>query len=256
MTVSDSSDAGSDCTDLTRLVMPGEEGESFEDRLNLWARVSEECRGTDEDTEQPARARQLGDVLGNTLATLLEFFQPYPGDESVPWSDDRREEKRFHVSRASAEHFAIKDTFSDKVVTLPLEYVREPKFHMLDWYARQKFIALNMKYKCSLIHQFPIEEILADAVRQYFVDIAARVPMFHGVGIERILREPDCLEGPDEYLISIPVGELDLHELIAEETLLNPRLDLVGWVLKKQLKSVLHENDVCNGWETTHRDGT
>ncbi|KAF8172626.1 hypothetical protein K438DRAFT_1611694, partial [Mycena galopus ATCC 62051] len=128
--------------------------------------VSESCStdSSEYDLLEPARARQLGDVLGNTLAALLDFFQPYPGDESVPWSDDRREEKCFRVSRASAEHIAIKDTFSDKVVNLPLEYVREPKFHMLDWYARQKSIALNLKYKSSLIHEFPIEEILADAI--------------------------------------------------------------------------------------------
>ncbi|KAJ7697359.1 hypothetical protein B0H17DRAFT_928432 [Mycena rosella] len=37
------------------------------------------------------RSRQLGDVLGNTAAALLDFFQPYPGDERVPWSDERRD---------------------------------------------------------------------------------------------------------------------------------------------------------------------
>ncbi|KAF8131294.1 hypothetical protein K438DRAFT_1999045 [Mycena galopus ATCC 62051] len=254
-TVSDSSDAGSDCSELTSLVMPGEEGESFEDRLKFWAQVSQECCGTSEDTDQPARAQRLGDVLGNTLAALLEFFQPYLGDESIPWSDERRDRKRFRFSRASEEHFVIEDTYSDEVVTLPLEYVREPKFHLLDWYARQKSVTLNREYRCSLIHQFPIEEILADAIRQYFLDIAALAPMFHGVGIERVLREPDCLEGPDEFLLSIPVGESDLHELIAEELLLNPRLDLVGWVLKKQLKCVLRESDAYYGWENSHRDG-
>ncbi|KAF7348752.1 Retrovirus-related Pol polyprotein from transposon 17.6 [Mycena venus] len=157
--------------------------------------------------------------------------------------------------RTSAKLFTIEDAYTDEVVTLPLEYVRVPVFHLLDWYARQKAIALNMEYKRSLIHKFPIEEIFADAVQQYFVDIAARVPMFHEVGVARILREPNNLEGPDEYLVCIPVGELDLHEVIAEELLLNPRLDLVGWVLKKQLKCVLRENDARYGWENTHRDG-
>ncbi|KAJ7121549.1 hypothetical protein C8R44DRAFT_786449, partial [Mycena epipterygia] len=61
--------------------------------------------------------------------------------------------------------------------------------------------------------------------------------MFDGVGVARICREPDDLEGPDNYLISIPIGEGDLHERISEMTLLNPELDLAGWVLKRQRSS-------------------
>jgi hypothetical protein len=194
----------------------------------------------------------LGDVLGNTVAALLEFFQPYPGDEQIPWSDDRREAKRFRVLRAG-ECFVLEDSFSSEVVTLPLEYVRVPSFRLLDWYARQRAISLNMEYMCSPIHDFPIEQLLGDAIQQYFRDIGYQSPMFFEVGIGRILREPDDLEGPDEYLITIPINGRDLHEQISEEVLLNPDLDLVGWVLKRQLKCVLRENDARNGWLNTHR---
>ncbi|KAJ7082338.1 hypothetical protein C8R44DRAFT_904960 [Mycena epipterygia] len=124
--VSDSSES-----DSGDLVMPGDDGETYEDRMKLWANILDECCNEHNYREVPPRARRLGDVLGNM---------------------------------------------------------------------------------------------------QYFMDVGLWMPMFNGVGIGKIPREPDDLEGPDEYLISIPLGGRDLHEQISEETLLNPSLDLVGWL--------------------------
>ncbi|KAJ7154438.1 hypothetical protein C8R43DRAFT_867224, partial [Mycena crocata] len=84
------------------------------------------------------RAHQLGDVLGNTVAALLDFFQPYPGDESVPWSDERRDSVRFRVLRPSEEVFVIEDAFFEDVTVLPLEYLRVRQFHLMEWFARQR----------------------------------------------------------------------------------------------------------------------
>jgi hypothetical protein len=137
-----------------------------------------------------------------------------------------------------------------------LEYLRVPTFHFLDWYARLRATALEIDYdKAVPIHNFPIEELLADTVQQYFRDVSNHSPFFAGVGIGRIPWEADDLEGPDEYLITIPIGDHDLHEQIAEETLLNPDLDLVSWILKCRMKCALRENDVQNGWSATCRTG-
>jgi hypothetical protein len=70
------------------------------------------------------------------------------------------------------------------------------------------------------------------------------------VKIERILKEPgeDDLEGPDDFIVIIPMGGRDLHEHISESKLLNPRLDLAGWVIKRLLKCEIRENEVRNGW--------
>ncbi|KAJ6623197.1 hypothetical protein B0H10DRAFT_1786913, partial [Mycena sp. CBHHK59/15] len=142
-TLTDSSEG---CSEITDLVRPGDEGETFEDRLKLWPHVSQECCRVRNNSEVPPRARRLGDVLGNTVSVLLEFFQPYPGDERIAWSDDRREKVRFRVLRVKTECFAIEYSYFDEVITLPLEYVRVPSFHLLDWYARQRAIALSMEY--------------------------------------------------------------------------------------------------------------
>jgi hypothetical protein len=70
---------------------------TFEEWLETWARAAEECDLPRTRIEQQRREHQLGDVLGNTVAALLDFFQPYPGDESIPWSDERRNAVRFRV---------------------------------------------------------------------------------------------------------------------------------------------------------------
>ncbi|KAJ7701564.1 hypothetical protein B0H17DRAFT_924280, partial [Mycena rosella] len=145
--VSDSSDSGSDSDDDNPpgLVRPGEADETFEDRLSFWARATEEYNQASQIQDSP-RSRRLGDVLGNTVAALLEFFQPYPGDHLVPWSDDRREAVRFRILRPSEEHYVIEDSYFDEVIILPLEYVRVPAFHLMDWYARQRSTALGIEY--------------------------------------------------------------------------------------------------------------
>ncbi|KAJ7446607.1 hypothetical protein FB451DRAFT_1047687, partial [Mycena latifolia] len=144
--------------------MYGDPNETLEDRLKIWARASEDCeqRGI-----VAPRARRLGDVLGNTVAALLDFFQPYPGDEQIPWSDDRRDAVRFRVQKLGDEVLVIEDAYFDEVTVLPLEYLRQPTFRLLDWYARQRSAALGREYAEALpIHKFPIEELLADSVQQ------------------------------------------------------------------------------------------
>lgn len=184
------------------LLLSGAEGESFEDRLKLWARVFEETYRKCNTTPRP-RAHRLGDVLGNTVAALLEFFQPYLGDEQVPWSDERRESVRFRVLRASQEHLVIEDSYFDEAVILPLEYLCVPAFHFLEWHACQCVMALNIEHVQPLpIHHFPIEELLADAVQQYFRDVSYHPPMFENVLIARIFRDPDDLEGPEDVKAS------------------------------------------------------
>jgi hypothetical protein len=143
--------------------------DTFEEHLELWAQAAEECSQRKTRADQLQREHQLGDVLGNTVAMLLDFFQPYPGDESIPWSDERRCAVRFRVLRVGSENYTIEDTYCDKVTVLPLKYLRVPAFHLVEWYAGQRAMELNLEYNQVLpIHHFPIEEILADAVQQYF----------------------------------------------------------------------------------------
>ncbi|KAJ7213397.1 hypothetical protein GGX14DRAFT_445068, partial [Mycena pura] len=66
----------------TDIVMAGEPAETIiEDRFNLWARAAENY-GQPKMGDLPARSRQLGDVVGNTVAVLLDFFQIRATNES------------------------------------------------------------------------------------------------------------------------------------------------------------------------------
>jgi hypothetical protein len=158
------------------------------------------------------------------------------------------------VLRPTSVVFTIEDTYFDDVTVLPLGHIREPSFQLVEWYARLRAEALGIEYFEALpIHNFPIEELVGDAIQQYFRDIGRHLPYFETVTIKRILREPDDLEGPDTFLITMPMGDRALHRCISEQSLLTPHMDLVGWVLKHQWKLVIQENDYQNSWNNSRR---
>ena len=175
--VSDSSsESSSENSDSGSNSGPSEdEYDALEERLRIWACVAAETGHT--CVEPVLRARHLRDILGNTVAALLEFFQPYPGDERISWSDERRDSKRFRVLRPTGDFYTIEDSFGDEVMVLPLEYLRVPAFHVVEWYASKRARALGIEdHQASPIHRFPVEELLADAIQQYFQDIGKYLP--------------------------------------------------------------------------------
>ena len=123
------------------MVMPGAPEETLDDRFRLWGLVAEKY-GTEKIRDVPPRAREVGDLLGNTVAALLDFFQPYPGDELIPWSDVRRDAVRFRVMRPSQDVYVIDDAYFDEVTVLPMECLRQPTFHLFQWYACQRATSL------------------------------------------------------------------------------------------------------------------
>ena len=71
----------------------------------------------DERTYNP-----IGDVLGETVAQILESSQPYPGDIGhwqLPYS-------RFEVVRMEDEHYLVEDRLRQSISPLPLPLVRQP----------------------------------------------------------------------------------------------------------------------------------
>src|SRR6201992_4011560 len=85
----------------------------------------------------PVREHRLGDVLGNSVAAFLEFMQPYPGDEIVPFDDARRDSRRFRVLHVTENVYAIEDAYFDETVALPAWNLRVSDFALAQWYAFQ-----------------------------------------------------------------------------------------------------------------------
>ncbi|KAJ7236597.1 hypothetical protein B0H12DRAFT_962040, partial [Mycena haematopus] len=114
--------------------------ENQEFSAGLWyARKRHELMGLDPDTLKARnlvpRAHRIGDIVGESVASFLEFMQPFPGDERVPWADERRDNRRFKVVRVSRDYYEISDVFPGEITILPLAFLRVPHFQLARWYA-------------------------------------------------------------------------------------------------------------------------
>ncbi|KAJ7616563.1 hypothetical protein FB45DRAFT_1105783 [Roridomyces roridus] len=218
--------------EVPRIVIPGHSDEEFESRTWLWAHANEE-----HDRRLRScvpRAHRIGDILGRSAASMLEFMQPYPGDELITWSDERRDTRRFRLERQADDYYVVFDSFHPETSTiLPLEYLRVANFQLGLWYAHQIAHQLDMDVRLyySELHSIEIAELLEAGVEQYFQEIRASLPSLGRISVEKMPRDLED-ERPNTYLVTIPCDEHDLTVVILETALMNPRLDLVNWVLR------------------------
>ncbi|KAJ7331563.1 hypothetical protein DFH08DRAFT_966547 [Mycena albidolilacea] len=223
------SDAGSDVDDDP--INYGTQAETWEDRLKLWEKATNENwdyspQSSTEDLK--IRTHLIGDLLGNAVAAYLEYMQPFPGNEDIWWSDERRERPRFTVTRISKDLYTVYDTFSEEITEMPVEYLRVPYFSLATYYAGLCAQRSEVRdYEPYELHREVIGELFADALQQYFAEVALEFPSFNDLSVSRVLREPDDLEGPDTFEINIPLEGRDIQEYIPEKDLMNPRLDMV-----------------------------
>ncbi|KAJ6529948.1 hypothetical protein DFH09DRAFT_914178, partial [Mycena vulgaris] len=113
---------------------------------------------------------QLGDLLGVAVTRLLEFSQPYPGDDRLPLASEDFNHRRFHVERSSGESYIVRDLYFFEDVILPMEYLRVPQFTLAGWYARHKARTLNMALsdvESRHVYGIQIDELLAASAEQY-----------------------------------------------------------------------------------------
>ncbi|KAF8126237.1 hypothetical protein K438DRAFT_2001507 [Mycena galopus ATCC 62051] len=226
--------------------------ETFESRLHLWERALAE-QETRARNPLP-RAHRIGDIMGDSACSFLEFMQPYPGDEFVPWSDERRDGKRFRVTRVSRDFYEINDIFTKGITILPLAFLRVPHFQIARWYSSHLAQELELvDYIHHRLHEVTVDDLLINGVAQYFEEIRRDIPSIGCIHVEKI---PRALEDDNSglYLLHIPFGDDDLHEEISEATLMSPKLDLVNWVHRRKLKFTLREYNLDFGWATTEEE--
>ena len=229
--------------------LPGDLNETFEDRVHLLEGIS---------WEHPAMkppSRQIGDLLAEGAKALLEFLKPYPGDTRIPLDDPRREEARFEVLRASDEDYLIWDTFADEPTVLPQRLLREPNFELAAWYAARigQRLGIPRCGKPKPIHRIPIDDLLALGSEVYFSELGRHEP--DAQKVDRVLGLTcDGHRGPhtSDYLImkSVQPNAKEFH-IVPDSVLLNPKLDLLGWVRKMDIKLRLSENSFEREFELT-----
>ncbi|KAJ6570703.1 hypothetical protein B0H10DRAFT_1839920, partial [Mycena sp. CBHHK59/15] len=119
------------------------EGETGEDRLATVQRVIEEC--LIDSKIQPPRSHQIGDVLGICAHAVLELSPLYPGDELVPFGDERRVRKRFKLMRVSDHDYTVEDAYFNEFTILPVSLLKTPSFEPAAWYAQRRAEFFKMK---------------------------------------------------------------------------------------------------------------
>ncbi|KAJ7494903.1 hypothetical protein FB451DRAFT_974582, partial [Mycena latifolia] len=84
------------------------------------------------------RGHQIGDLLGICARAMLEFLQPYPGDELVSSLNERCLLPRFELTRVSENEYTIWDAYFHEITILPVALLRDHAFEIADWYAQQR----------------------------------------------------------------------------------------------------------------------
>ncbi|KAJ7511472.1 hypothetical protein B0H11DRAFT_1700436, partial [Mycena galericulata] len=92
--------------------------------------------------EVKRRDHALGDVLGVCAHAMLEFLQPYPGDERLR-DPSRCNQTRFEVVRVSENDYTIYDAYFLHTTVLPVDLLLDPTFHIAVWYAWKRVEALE-----------------------------------------------------------------------------------------------------------------
>ncbi|KAK6977902.1 hypothetical protein R3P38DRAFT_2425074, partial [Favolaschia claudopus] len=249
-TESELTEDSDDCTDMPPLVSvsnssdedeedvspppyhPGDTNESFEDRVSRIFRVLKD-NGEPWDPTAPDFER-IGDLLGRGAESILEFLQPYPGDDRVSRDDPRRTRNRFTVVYMTERDYTIEDSYLDEITVLPASYLMNPKFRLAAWYAQEISEKCCLSYSYPPLHQVEVEDLLLYKVQQYLADVALFLPQFQDVSIRQIDRESD-----EEawFLISMPFNGLDICEVLTERQLRNYRFDLIRWIHRRQFET-------------------
>ncbi|KAJ6612498.1 hypothetical protein B0H10DRAFT_1952292 [Mycena sp. CBHHK59/15] len=207
------------------------EGETGEDRLATVQRVIEEY--LIDSKIQPPQSHQIGDVLGICAHAVLELSPLYPGDELVPFGDERRVRKRFKLMRVSDHDYTVEDAYFNEFTILPR---RAEFFKMKNWVTRP-------------LHRVAIGESIVNGMSQYFEEISTEIPEFSEYVIKRILLEREGDNAPEIFLFSRPDGMGMKHIMIPGELLENPQLDFVGWLHKHDLREMLEQNELDKGFD-------
>ncbi|KAJ7482078.1 hypothetical protein B0H11DRAFT_1915363 [Mycena galericulata] len=187
--VSSMSDPESESEPTENILYPGDANETVESRLTLIGRLfgsSDPLVLESNGEPAPRRSHQIGDFLGNGVHAMLEFLQPYPGDELVPLQDERRARTRFNLVRVSENDYTIWDEYFHEITVLPVRLLKNPSFEIAAWYARKRRDQLEYpEENARPIHRVPVDDLVLAGANQYFQEISGHLPEFADYEVTR-----------------------------------------------------------------------
>jgi hypothetical protein len=192
--------------------------------IGLSLGANESIDGSDQEVEYSPPPRSIGDLYAFNAELVLEMGQPYPGDaEGVEFNGT---ERRFCVYRTTETQYVIMDSITDDDRLIDDAHLRDPRFELGLWYARERrramgrdplFVTLEERYTAEL----------GDALI-----IGARTMLEHAYwdGVESSstfsrFHIQDATEGK----LTIMDFEEELQFLLPRANLVDQAFDLVGW---------------------------
>ncbi|CAK5279088.1 unnamed protein product [Mycena citricolor] len=159
----------------------------------------------DEPRRRSPHERRIGDLMSDGVQCLLEFCQPYPGDDSVNNHMPRDSGERFSViSSWCEEGYYVRDRKNNLSTYLPRSMLENRRFELGAWYSGRVSEQLSIPAEeLSGEHRIAVDDPLGIQLSFYLDEMVSRYPEACGncVNIEPRFSEGK-IEGPNVPVLS------------------------------------------------------
>ncbi|CAK5276240.1 unnamed protein product [Mycena citricolor] len=195
------------------------------------------------------RVRGTGNLLAEGVRGLLEFSQPYPGDNLAGVQSPGR----FLVySPGHGATYVVKDGVNSLTSELSLELLLDPRFELAAWYTRRVSQQLNLgDGHVSPRHRIAVDDMLGIQLGFYLEDAVAQGWF---ICEDDINIEP-CFSVNDRWGPTVPSayvlegfgsGEDLIRVTVTRQQLLEGKTDVVGMLVKARQRQLLREIRPCS----------
>ncbi|CAK5266855.1 unnamed protein product [Mycena citricolor] len=198
---------------------------------------------SDEPQHGKSCGRQVGDLMADGVRSLLEFCQPYPGDDRIRPDAPCWTGKRFSVvSSWCEEGYYVRDRVNRLSTYLPSSMLENRHFELAAWYSGRVSERLLIPSEGTAPgHRIAVDDLLGIQLSFYMDEMVALDPVAYGsfVNIEPQPTE-DRIDGsnvPMLYAFEMDRGGGVLTRVdVPRKKLLNPRLDLANLLARRRQK--------------------
>jgi hypothetical protein len=136
------------------------------------------------------------------------------------------------------DDYLIWDEFFHEFIVLPERLLREPNFELAAWYAARlgSQLGIPRSGKPKPIHRIRIDDLLALGSEMYLTELGAHEPDTRVVPLHCRKRGGRAF---DYLIVESLQGDVKPVHIISDSLLLNPKLGLLGYIQKSNLRTLL-----------------